>query len=83
MKNNQQGLSREQINSVISLYSKGHYPEAIERIKSLNNDYPNVPLLFNLIGACYQQIGQIEGASKMFATAVNLKPDYSSKFREI
>lgn len=77
MKNNQQGLSKEQINSVISLYSQGHYPEAIERIKSLNNDYPNVPLLFNLIGACYQQIGQIEGASKMFATAVNLKPDYA------
>lgn len=77
MKNNQKILSREQIDSVISLYTKGHFQEAIVRIKSLNNDFPNVPLLFNLIGACYRQIGQLEGAVKMFETAINIKPDYA------
>ena len=77
MNNNQKSLSKEQIDSVISLYAKGYFQEAIDKIKSLNIDFPNVPLLFNLIGACYKQIGQLEGAEKMFETAVNIKPDYA------
>ena len=77
MNNNQKRLSKEQIDSVMSLYAKGYFQEAIDKIKSLNIDFPNVPLLFNLIGACYQQIGQLEGAEKMFETAVNIKPDYA------
>ena len=77
MKKNQKVLLRDQVDKVMTLYSKGHFQEAIVSIKSLNNDYPNVPLLFNLIGACYQQIGQLEGAAKMFENAVNLKQDYA------
>ena len=77
MKKNPKSLSRKQIDSVISLYSKGHFQNAIDKIKALNNDFPNVPLLFNLIGACYREIGEFEGAVKMFETAVNIKPDYA------
>jgi tetratricopeptide (TPR) repeat protein len=77
MKNKQSGLSREQIDNVLSLYSNGHFQKAVEKIKELNATYPNVPLLFNLIGACYKELGQLEGASKMFESAVNIKPDYA------
>ena len=72
-----QKLSKEQIDSVIALYSNGQYHEAIEAIKLLNESYPNVPLLFNLIGACYKALGQLQGALKMFETAVKIKPDYA------
>ncbi len=58
----QQALSKEQIDSVIVLYSSGHYQEAIDQIKVLNASYPNVPFLFNLIGACYKELGQSDGA---------------------
>ena len=51
--------------------------DSVEKIKELNATYPNVPLLFNLIGACYKELGQLEGASKMFESAVNIKPDYA------
>jgi Tfp pilus assembly protein PilF len=77
MTNKKSILSREQINSVMTLYSNGHFQKAIKMIKELNTNYPNVPLLFNLIGACYKELGQLEGASKMFENAVNIKPDYS------
>ena len=70
-------LSREQINSVMTLYSNGDFQKAIMKIKELNMMYPNVPLLFNLIGACYKELGQLEGASKMFESAININPDYS------
>ena len=57
---NQLALSKEQIDSVIVLYSNGQYQDAIDQIKTLNEAYPNVPLLFNLIGACYKELGQLQ-----------------------
>ena len=63
--NQQSGLSKEQIDSVIALYSAGQYQEAVNQIKILNQSYPNTPFLFNLIGACYKSLGQLEGSAKM------------------
>ena len=76
-------LSKEQIDSVIALYSSGQYQEAINQIKILNETYPNVPLLFNLVGACYKSLGQLEGSAKMFETAVNIKPDYAEAHKNL
>ena len=73
--NHQPTLSKEQIDSVIALYSNGQYQEAIDQIRLLNEVHPNVPFLFNLIGACYKALGQLNGSVKMFQTAVNIKPD--------
>jgi len=77
MKNKQTPLSRDQLDSVYALYSNGQFQEAIDKIKALNEKYPNVPLLFNLIGACYKELGQLDGAAKMFEAAVSIKPDYA------
>ena len=48
--NHSQQLSNEQINNVVNLYKGGKYQEAINQIKVLNETYPNVPILFNLVG---------------------------------
>ena len=77
MKNNQPSLPREKVQSVISLYSNGQFHEAVDKIKALNESYPKEPLLFNLIGACYKELGQLEGAAKMFEVAVSIKPKYA------
>ena len=74
---NQDSLSKEQIDSVMSLYNAGKIEKAILEIKSLNEQFPNVPLLFNILGACYKSIGETEGALKMFETATKIKVDYS------
>ena len=75
--NNQPALSKEQIDSVISLYSSGKLSEAINTIKSLNELYPNVPLLFNILGACYKAQGSLEESVKIFKIAIEIKPDYA------
>lgn len=77
MKSNQPSLPRNEIESVFSLYSNGDFELAIDQIKALNQKYPNEPLLFNLIGACYREIGNLEGAAKMFDAAVTIQPDYA------
>jgi predicted O-linked N-acetylglucosamine transferase (SPINDLY family) len=74
---NQPTLTQEQINSVMTLYSSGQLSEAIAEIKALNEAYPNVPLLFNILGACYQAQGLLVESVKMFETATKIKPDYA------
>ena len=73
-------LSRPQVDSVIALYSDGKYEEAIDLIKELNDQYPNEPILFNIIGACYKSLGQLEAALKMFEVAVTINPNYAEAF---
>ena len=80
---NQSVLSKEQIDSVIALYTRGQYQEVIDQIKVLNEKYPNVPLLFNIVGACYKALGQFQGAAKMFETAVNIKPNYAEAHKNL
>jgi len=75
--NNQVSLPKDQIDAVISLYSSGQIQEAIAKIHTLNHQYPNVPLLFNILGACYKALGQLENASKMFKNAFTLQPNYA------
>ncbi len=78
--NNQTNLSREQIDSIMALYTSGQFDNAIKRIKELNEQHPNVPLLFNILGACYKAIGEIDGALQMFEVATKIKPDYAEAF---
>jgi len=70
-------LSNEQINPILSLYNSGQFKKAIDAIKELNQEHPNVPLLFNILGACYQSLNQLDAAAQMFETAVSIKPDYA------
>ena len=73
-------LPKEQVDLVLDLYSSGKINEAIDAIKVLNGNYPNVPLLFNLLGACHNSLGQLDAAAQMFKTAFLIKPDYSEAY---
>jgi len=72
-----QRLPEMQIKSVIALYSNGQTQEALNGVETLIKNYPDEPLLFNLSGACYKAIGQLDVAVKSFEKALALKPDYT------
>ena len=73
----QHALTDKQINLVFSLYSSDKIDEAIAKIQALNIQYPNVPLLFNILGACYQKLEQYDLAVQMFKNAIAIKSDYA------
>jgi len=77
MKKKQSLLPKKEVESVFALYTAGEFQKAVEVIKNLNSLYPNQPLLFNLIGACYKELGELAGAAKMFEVAITLSPQYS------
>ena len=45
--------------------------------------YPNIPFLFNLMGACYKGLGTFRRISKMFETAVRIKSDYAEAHKNL
>jgi len=73
----------QKLESVIVLYNNGQINEAVTSIKALNQEYPNVPFLFNILGACYKSLGEIDGALQMFETATKIKPDYAEAYFNI
>jgi predicted TPR repeat methyltransferase len=66
-----------EIDSLVSLYSQGKFQEVVERILLLNKEYPNLPILFNILGACHKKLGNLDIAAKILENAILLKPDYA------
>ena len=73
-------LNKAQIDHVIILYNEGKFQEALDAIIMLNNEYPNVPMIFNLLGVCYKSLGKINNALEAFEVASKIKPDYSEAY---
>ena len=53
-------LKQIQINSAIDLFSKGEINQALDAVQVLLKDYPDEPVLFNIRGACYADLGQLD-----------------------
>ena len=80
MKNKQASIPRKELEKIYLMYSMNQFHDAIKYIKILNEKFPNQSLLFNLIGACYKEIGQLDGAVQMFRIAVSINPKYAEAF---
>jgi tetratricopeptide (TPR) repeat protein len=72
----QESISSAQLNSVYLLYSSGKTQETIDKINGLHEYNPSTPILFNILGACYESLGQLENSIKAFETAVATNPNY-------
>jgi tetratricopeptide (TPR) repeat protein len=76
-KNNPSEPPQVQIDAVISLYSQGQIQEALSASETLIKNHPNIPLLYNISGACYKALGQLDAAVKSYEQALSIKPDYA------
>ena len=70
-------LKQIQISSAIDLFSKGEINQALDAVQGLLKDYPNEPVLFNIKGACYADLGQLDVAVTNYKEAITIKPDYA------
>ena len=82
-KKNQLDPAQTQIDSVIALYSNGQIQEALDSVGALIKDYPNEALLYNVSGACYAGLGQLDAAVKRYEQALEIKPDYAEAFNNL
>lgn len=69
--------AKARLDHVMKLYSSGSIQEALNEVNLLIDENPNEPSLFNISGACYNQIGPIESAVNAFQKAIAIKSDYA------
>jgi len=79
----QQTLTQVEIDAVLALYNKGDINEALNSLNELTQKYPNEALLFNIIGGCYQGLGQLDAAINSYETALQIKPGYVEALNNI
>ena len=70
-------LPQEQIDHILNLFKSDLIQQALDFIDTLSKDYPDESLLFNIRGACYAGLGQLDSAVQNYEKALSIKPDYA------
>ena len=68
---------QEQIDHILNLFKSDQTQQALDFIDTLSKDYPDESLLFNIRGACYAGLGQLDIAVQSYKKALSIKPDYA------
>ena len=73
-------LLKKEVNYAVKLLKNGQINEALKIVEALIKKSPNVPLLYNIRGVCYQTIRELENAIDDFSQATILKSDYAEAY---
>ena len=73
-------LLKKEVNYAVKLLTNGQINEALKIVEALIKKYPNVPLLYNIRGVCYQTIRELGNAIDDFSQATILKSDYAEAY---
>jgi len=70
-------MSNNNIESILALFSKQHFNEALDATQELIINNPNDALLFNIRGACFAGLNKLNLAKESYIKAIGLNPDYA------
>ena len=68
---------QKQIDHILNLFKSNQIQQALDFIDTLSKDYPDKSLLFNIRGAGYAGVGQLDIAVQNYEKALSIKPDYA------
>ncbi len=74
LKKKQLRPTQSQINSVINLYSTGQIEKTLDALKILTSKFPDEAWFYNISGACYAELDQLEKAVKHYNQALRTNP---------
>ena len=72
-----------EVESVINDYNKYNFKLAKEKTDSLLSIYPNNSFLYNLLGSCFQKLGQLGKAKEVFLKSTQLDKNNFSAFNNL
>ena len=73
---------QNEIDSLISLFSKGHFKKALNVSLNLIESYPEESILLNIGGACYAGLSQHDSAINFYQKSKNMKYNKKQKVKE-
>ncbi len=68
---------KEQLDRLIGLYGQGRLAEVAQLSASMATEFPNSPILYNILGAANMGLRNFEEAIENFKKALQIKPDYA------
>ena len=80
---NIKGLPQSAINQLINLYNKGQLAEVVEQAEALVVKYPDLFLVWNILGAASKGIGSVQIATEAFKKVTKLNPTYGAGFNNL
>jgi tetratricopeptide (TPR) repeat protein/SAM-dependent methyltransferase len=80
---NNQDPPKNQLRSLITLYTHGQLMQALEKAESLVARFPNSAVLNNILGSLLGELGQHDRAVKAYNQAIAIKPDYAEAYFNI
>ena len=72
--------SQNQQQSVINLYNQGKLQQALEQATVLLQQFPSSSSLYNISGAVYKGLGQLDASVGAYKKALSIKPDYAEAY---
>ena len=72
-----------QLQSLIDLYSQGLLQQTLEQAAVLLRQFPSSSVLYNICGAAYKGLGQLDTAIEAYNKAVAIKPNNAEAYYNI
>jgi predicted TPR repeat methyltransferase len=76
-------LKTHHIDALMDLFQAGAYSELIEETNRLLADFPEHPLLYNVLGISKAKLELFGGAIKNYQKAIKYKPDYADAYNNL
>ena len=70
-----QGPPQETINQLLNLYNQGQLTTAIEQATVVLQQFPNSSFLYNICGAVYKELGQLDASVEAYSKAIAIRPE--------
>ena len=77
------GLPKEKLNQLANLYKQGQLEAVIKQGTQLIEQYPKAFIIWNIIGAANQSLGQLVDAYTAYSKATELNPNYADGFNNL
>ena len=76
-------LLQHELQNLVSLFNADKLPQALEVGQRLVSEYPDQPLIHNVLGAVCARLRDYESAIAHYTNAVQLKPDYAEAYNNL
>ncbi len=70
-------MKPDEVTRLTGLFQSGRLQEALQEAERLRTRYPQVPFLYNMLGAIHGRLGQHKAALGYYNVAIQLKPDFA------
>ncbi len=68
--------TEQKIKFILELFNSSKYDEAQKEIDELFINYPNSPVLFNILGAIFAEQNKLDKAIENYEKSLNINPEY-------